>query len=179
MVRAKKGGPGGEAGGPGAPHEDGLLAQILEAWAVNNRINLILLDHIDPDGLATTLSTRGGRDVSRQLAHMHTVRLAWLDSSGGRDLSEGLPRFESKEHPSGDALKEAFEASGTAISTFLRDHAEGRRSSKGLRRGVGVLFAYLVAHEAHHRGSILLTLKQCGHKLDERLRWGIWDWQRL
>ncbi|MFQ5704240.1 MAG: hypothetical protein ACE5HT_09475 [Gemmatimonadales bacterium] len=36
-----------------------------------------------------------------------------------------------------------------------------------------------VAHESHHRGSILLTLKQCGHGLDKTTRYAIWDWDRV
>jgi len=37
----------------------------------------------------------------------------------------------------------------------------------------------LIAHESHHRGSILLTLKQTGHKLTDELKWGLWDWNKL
>ena len=32
---------------------------------------------------------------------------------------------------------------------------------------------------AHHRGSMLLTLKQTGHKLSDELRWGLWDWAHI
>lgn len=48
----------------------------------------------------------------------------------------------------------------------------------GSKRGLGVSVAYFIAHESHHRGSIMLTLKQCGHKLDKSTSYGIWDWDR-
>jgi len=37
----------------------------------------------------------------------------------------------------------------------------------GFKRDIVVLLGYLIAHESHHRGSILLTAKQAGHPLDE------------
>lgn len=37
---------------------------------------------------------------------------------------------------------------------------------------------YFIAHESHHRGNILLTLKQCGHRLDQDTQYAIWDWTR-
>jgi uncharacterized damage-inducible protein DinB len=156
-----------------------LLSEILDAWGVNNRINLLLIEHTSDDGMAATLSKRGGRDVSRQLAHMHMVRVSWMENAKADDIAESLPRFASRDHPSRAALTKAFRASGDAMTGYLEDLATGRRVSAAHKRGVGMFFSYLIAHEAHHRGSILLTLKQSGHKLDESLRWGIWAWDKI
>lgn len=149
-----------------------------EAWRTNNRINLFLLDHISDEGLLCSLSTRGGRDVARQFAHMHSVRVWALENRRAKDLAEGLVRFPSKVSPSRDELKAALTASGEAVEQFLVDVLEGTSNRRGFKKSVFAHLAYFVAHESHHRGSILLTLKQSGHAVDKATAYGIWDWER-
>jgi uncharacterized damage-inducible protein DinB len=38
------------------------------------------------------------------------------------------------------------------------------------------MLGYFISHESHHRGSILLTLKQCGEKIPDAVKWGLWEW---
>ncbi len=154
------------------------LDDLVEAWETNQRIHLLLLDDISDEGLAATLSTRGGRDVARQFAHVHTQRVRWLAAKGAGDLADGLRKFESKEQPTRAELIEAMNASAATLSIFFRDVGTGSRPLRGQKKGPLVSLAYFVAHESHHRGGILLTLKQCGHKLDKDLAYGIWDWHR-
>ena len=56
-----------------------MTDSLIEAWQINNRVNVMVLDALTEDPLRSTLSTRGGRDVARQFAHMHAVRLRWLE----------------------------------------------------------------------------------------------------
>jgi hypothetical protein len=42
---------------------------------VNNRINLRLVREISAAGMKSSLSTRGGRSVARQFAHLHNNRV--------------------------------------------------------------------------------------------------------
>src|SRR6266571_1765999 len=44
-----------------------MLEQLIEAWQVNHRVTLKLLDALSDDALKATLSTRGSRDVARRL----------------------------------------------------------------------------------------------------------------
>ncbi len=124
-----------------------------------------------------SLSTRGGRDVARQLAHIHNNRV-WQLERRAADLAQGLATFASKTHPSRAGLKRALTCSSRAIETFLADVLAGVPNRRGFRRGVFTTLAYLVSHESHHRGSIVLTLKACGHPVGREIRdalWGSWD----
>ena len=154
-----------------------LVEELVEAWRTNHRITLFLLEGISDAGLRCTLSRRGGRDVSRQLAHVHNIRLARVDPVD-RGAAEALHRFATRDEPSRDELRRHLEESATAVESVLRSIAAGTARSAGFRKGLPTLLGYLIAHESHHRGSILLTLKQCGHPADARARWGIWEWDK-
>ena len=149
-----------------------------QAWDTNNRIHLMLIDEISEEGLQATTSTRGGRDVARQFAHLHNNRINWL-TYHAPGLETGLNFFESKHSPSKAELKDALRASAGAVGRALSQALESGEKIKGWKRGVFTAFAYHIAHESHHRGSILLTLKLSGNKLQQDVQYRIWDWSRL
>ena len=155
-----------------------MTDQLLETWHINNRVNLMLIDHITEPGLRSTLSTRGGRDVARQFAHMHNVRVGWLDVCA-KDLHQNLQMFGKDAEPSKAELKNALTASAEAIAKLLQRGAEAGGKIKGFKRGVVPMLGYFIAHEGHHRGSILLTLKQTGHKVSTEVQYGIWEWTKI
>jgi len=155
-----------------------MLEQITEAWRTNNRITIFLIDNISEDGMACSLSKRGGRTVARQLGHMHTNRV-WQLENRARELSKGLVKFGAADEPDADALRAAFAASGDAVEQFFADCVAGVPKRRSFKKGVVAHLSYFIAHESHHRGNILLTLKECGHNLDQNTRYAIWNWDKL
>lgn len=152
--------------------------QLLEAWRTNNRINNLLIDAISADGMKVTLSKRGGRNVVRQFAHLHNVRIYQLERRA-KDLAEGLTKFATKEEPNKRELKKALKDSAAHMEQFFRDVVAGKPKRNCFKKGPIVFLSYLVAHESHHRGNILLTLKECGHQPHKDVRYKICDWDRL
>ena len=157
---------------------DDLLPQLLEAWRTSHRINLFLIAHIDEEGMKCTLSKRGGRNVVRQLAHLHNVR-CWHLENRARDLSKGLSTFATHDEPDKVTLVAALDSSAAALEVFFTRCVTGEGKARAMKKGAVATLAYFVAHEAHHRGNILLTLKQCGHKLDQEAAYAIWDWDEM
>ena len=64
------------------------------------------------------------------------------------------------------------------MEEFLSDVLAGTPKRRGFRKGIFTTLSYFVAHESHHRGSILLTLKMSGHALEKDAAYAIWDWDR-
>ena len=155
-----------------------MTNQFVDTWQINDRVNLMLLDHITEAGLRSTLSTRGGRDVARQFAHIHNVRVGWLDVCA-KDLQKGLETFGKDAEPTKPELKKALTASADAIAKLIQRGAEADGKIKGFKRGVVPMLGYFIAHEGHHRGSILLTLKQTGNKVPTEVQYGIWEWGKI
>jgi uncharacterized damage-inducible protein DinB len=146
----------------------------LETWEIHNRINLYLLDAIPPAALGS-LSASKGRTVGEQFAHIHNVRLMWLKSASP-DLLAGLMKIEKEQPLDKKLLRTSLTNSGEAIKSLLDQAVQDGGKVKGFKPHVFAFLGYLISHESHHRGQVILSLKQAGNVLDKKILYGLWEW---
>ena len=149
------------------------MQALLETWAISHRMNEYLLAGIDERHFPDTPIAKG-RSVGAQFAHLHNVRLMWVKAAAPQ-LMEGLPKLEKEVVITKQVLLEAFAKSTAAIATLLQLGLETGRI-KGFKPHPEAFLGYLIAHEAHHRGQIILTLKENGHMPDKKVLFGLWEW---
>lgn len=148
--------------------------QFIETWSIHDRINLYLLEAVEPAALASYSASKG-RSVGEQFAHIHNVRLMWLKAAKP-DLLKGLAKIENHQAKDKKLLRKSLADSGRAIATLLSQSAAAGSKVKGFKPHVSAFLGYLISHESHHRGQIMLSLKQAGHPVDKKIQYGIWEW---
>ena len=148
--------------------------QFLEAWDIHNRVNLFLLDAVEPEHLKDVSASKG-RNVGEQFAHIHNVRLMWLQQAAPELIGE-LKKIEKDGAPDKELLRRSLADSGRAMRLLLAKGVESGGKIKGFKPHVAAFLGYLVSHESHHRGQIALSLKQANHPLSKKVSFGIWEW---
>ena len=152
--------------------------QILETWRIHNRAMIYFIENLPEGALAATLSTRGGRDVARQLAHANNVRYKRLTAIAKKKGFK-IVEFDTKESPDRETLMSAFKQSGKAMEEHIKAAIDNDGLPSNFKLGVVPMLGYYISHECHHRGHALLTIKQAGIPLNDKLRMYIWDWKNI
>jgi len=150
-----------------------LDEQLLDTWNIHARINLYMLDAIEPAALGGVSASKE-RSVGEQFAHIHNVRLMWLKAAAPK-LLEGLEKIEKEQTGNKELLLQSLAKSDSAIVMLLRDGlAKGR--IKSFKPHPVAFIGYLISHESYHRAEAGIILTQAGHPLDKKTSFGLWEW---
>jgi uncharacterized damage-inducible protein DinB len=160
---------------------------LVDSYAVNERMNQVVLEHLDPDAWRAKLpGSRGrGRTIAAIFSHVHNIRRKWLRLSAPHiKLPAPLDRSRCSQKQAGvalaesgarccDMLAEALAQPQGRVQNFCRDGW-----SKPWPAGAAMV-AYMISHDAHHRGQVCMLAHQLGFPLPVKCDSGIWAWEKL
>ena len=157
---------------------------ILAAWRTNNRITADLIDNL-PDAIWDFPVPEAPRRTVRTIAaHLHNSRCSWLRTLG---LEHGItpPALVNLRRVSRRQLLAALARSSKGMEALLalgldaggRVPPSKRYVWRNLALDVAHVLTYFVAHEAHHRGQIVMVSRQLGHSLPREVTAGLWQWR--
>jgi uncharacterized damage-inducible protein DinB len=189
--------------------KEGLARQpgraAVRIFAANERMNQMLIEHLNPAvwdvRLSTvqipTVKTPAGksssgkasgmgrvRTIAAIFTHMHNVRCKWVRLTAPHlKVPAQLNRLRCTQRQARAGLAE----SAARCSEMLAEALGGEeRVEKFLRDGwarpwpVGPeMLCYMVAHEAHHRGQVCMLAHLLGFPLPMEVMSGIWNWEKI
>ncbi len=156
----------------------------VEIFAANDRINQILIEHLDPTAWRAKPPGET-RTIAAIFTHMHNVRTKWVRLTAPHlkvprqlDHARCTPRqaragLAASAARCEEMLAEALGGGGGRVENFLRD---------GWARPWPVgpeMLCYMISHEAHHRGQVCMVAHQLGFKLPDSVTSRMWNWEKL
>lgn len=154
---------------------------LLAAWHTNHRVTAYLIENLPRELWPMKVPGYRQRTIRRIAAHFHNSRCGWVKSIGGKH-GVRVPAAVDIDKVRQPELVKALERSSRGIVGLIR---------LGVARGGAVpaaywqnfptdlahFLSYFVAHEAHHRGQLILLAKQLGHPLPRKIINGLWQWK--
>ena len=177
--------------------QDKVQAQLgraaVQIFAANDRINQILIEHLDPAAWTAkppTVTPPGttrkitARSIAAIFTHMHNVRTKWLRLTAPHlKIPAQLHRTDCTPQQARAGLAESAARCAEMLAEAL---GGGGRIGKFRRDGwarpwpVGPeMLCYMLSHEAHHRGQVCMLAHQLGFPLPARVTSWMWNWERL
>jgi len=142
-----------------------------------------LVEHL-PDTLWTArIPGMPAKTIGMLAGHLHNARCMWLKAIG-KQYGLKIPAPVDRRKVTRNGLLKALGHSNKAIAALLEcglatgGSFEGSIPWNNMPPDTLHLMSYLVAHEAHHRGQIIMAARQLGHRLPPDVTAGVWQWKK-
>ncbi|HET7599632.1 MAG TPA: DinB family protein [Gemmatimonadales bacterium] len=157
---------------------------VLTAWRTTSRVTEYLIERIPPTLWPAAVPGVPTRTIRAIAAHLHNSRCSWIRTLG-EEHGIAAPARVDHRRVSRRQLGAALRRSGRGIAALLELGCERGGSVPPSKRyvwrnlplDVGHVLCYFVAHEAHHRGQLVMAARQLNARLPVPVAGGLWDWR--
>jgi len=165
------------------PFQTELGRAAVRIFAANERMNQMIIEQLDP--AAWNAKPPGkGRSIGAIFTHVHNVRTKWVRLTAPHLK---VPRQLQRAHCTPKQARAGLAESAARCEQMLAEAlGGGGRVEKFVRDGwarpwpVGAeMLCYMISHEAHHRGQVLMLAHQLGFPLPKEVMYGLWNWEKL
>ena len=164
---------------------DSFEESLLEAWHTSCRASAYLVAQVPAELWDVPVPGIPKRTMRTIAAHMHNSRCSWIKTLGSE---HGItpPDHVDFRRVTRRALLAALKRSERGIAAVLELGFKNggvvppskRYVWRNLALDVGHVLTYFVAHEAHHRGQLLMAIRQLDHRLPLKVTGELWQWKR-
>ena len=152
-------------------------------FAANELMNQILIEHLDHAAWRAKAPGKV-RTIGAIFPHVHNMRCKWVRLTAPHLR---VPRQLNRTHCTPQQARAGLAESAARCEEMLAEALDGGgRIAKFHRDGwarpwpVGVeMLCYMLSHEAHHRGQVLMLAHQLGFPLPIKVMSGLWNWEKL
>lgn len=155
---------------------------LVESWQINHRVTVFLIENFPPELWAEKVPGAPRRTLRMIAGHIHNCRCMWVKMLGkesGIPIPEKVDRFRVTPAELIEALEKSCQAITELIELALdRDGELPSPAWSNVPPEITHLVTYLMTHEGHHRGQLVMLARQLGHRLPAEVTNGLWQWRK-
>ena len=155
-----------------------LIDEVLRCWKINHEVDIILLKALPAVIWPMKIPGYQHKTVRMMGAHLHNTRCMWTRQLGRKWKIAALSPVDNKEI-SVKGLIVALNESSDIMLELLAIGLDNNNKLPGFAPGAVQFMHYMVAHEAHHRGQLIMASRQLGHPLPAPVMGKLWQWSKL
>jgi len=155
---------------------------LIAAWRTNHRVTAYLIENLPSELWGQNVPGVTRRTVRMIAAHIHNARCMWIKMIGARHGVKVPQRVDGRVVKPKELLRALERSSQGIIETIRLGSARGGAIPPAVWQNFPTdlvhFLSYFVAHEAHHRGQLVMLARQLGHRLPREVTAGLWQWKK-
>jgi uncharacterized damage-inducible protein DinB len=155
-----------------------LTDEVLRCWKINHEVDIILLKAMPAVIWPMKIPGYQHKTVRTMGAHLHNARCMWTRQLGRKWKIVAPSPVDNKEISVKELIAVLNESSDIMLD-LLAAGLDNNNRLPGFPPGAVQFMHYMVAHEAHHRGQLIMASRQLGHPFPAPVMGKLWQWSKM